>query len=112
MRFLWQVVHIATFLLNLTIAPVILRDLLQDFPALPSLQCVVSAMSLTWTPHYEDQLTPVTTQEALDEGASTSIQSKVRSIITPPENVTWSTAQLAPFVQRLAPGQPVEGRVF
>lgn len=105
-------IPLPSFLLNLTIEFVILRDLLQDFPALPSLQCVVSAMSLTWTPHHEDQLTPVTTQEASAEGASTSIQPKVRSVITPPENVTWSTAQLAPFVQRLAPGQPVEGRVF
>lgn len=44
------------------------------------------------------------------EGASDRIQPKFRSMITPPENSTWTTAQLAPFVQRLTPGQPVEGK--
>ena len=50
--------------------------------------------------------------EALEskEGASDRIQPKFRSMITPPENSTWTTAQLAPFVQRLAPRQPVEGK--
>ena len=46
---------------------------------------------------------------ASEGGVSTSIQPKFRSMITPPENNTWTTAQLAPFVQRLAPGKPVEG---
>lgn len=48
----------------------------------------------------------------LGEGASTCTQPKVRTIITPPENITWSTVQLAPFVQRLSPGQPVEGEII
>lgn len=122
------------------------RDLLQDFPALPSLQCVVSAVCLSSTPHSDVLLSPVISQESSGEGPSTSSQSKVRStlesslmgpstsiqsevprhlgagaststqpkvrtIITPPENITWSTAQLAPFVQRLSPGQSVEGEI-
>lgn len=45
------------------------------------------------------------------EGTSTCSQPQFRSIITPPETVTWSTAQLAPFVQRLAPGQSTKGKV-
>ena len=119
------------------------RDLLQDFPALPSLQCVVSAVSLSSTPHSDDLLSQAPSQESSGEGTSTSTQPevwsteessskgfsskilsaeefssegassstlpKIRSIITPPENITWTSAQLAPFVQRLAPGQPIEG---
>ena len=117
------------------------RDLLQDFPALSSLQCVVGAVCLSSstqsvvpssTPTPEDtsmkegptrdadmSLESVgedpSTQnftETLEskEGGSDRIQPKFRSMITPPENSTWTTAQLAPFVQRLAPGQPVEGK--
>ena len=90
-----------------------LRELLQDFPALPSLQCVVSAISLSSTPHSEDPLNENTTSETSSaEGAPTSTKPISRSVITPPENTMWSSAQLAPFVQRLAPGQPVEGIVF
>jgi len=115
------------------------QDLLQDFPALSSLQCVVGAVCLSSstqsvvpspTPTPEDtsmkegptsdadmSLESVgedpSTQnftETLEskEGGSDRIQPKFRSMITPPENSTWTTAQLAPFVQRLAPGQPVE----
>jgi len=118
------------------------QDLLQDFPALPSLQCVVSAVSLSSTPHSDDLLSQAPSQESSGEGTSTSTQPevwsteessskgfsskilsaeefssegassstlpKIRSIITPPENITWTSAQLAPFVQRLAPGQPIE----
>lgn len=90
----------------------VVRELLQDFPALPSLQCVVSAISLSSTPHSDDPLTQnATTEGPQAEGAPTSTKPTVRSVITPPENTTWSSAQLAPFVQRLAPGQPVEGTV-
>lgn len=119
------------------------QELLHDFPALPSLQCVVSAVSLSSTPHTDDLLLsqdhtressgkdtsrsglvkvwstlessgedlPTDTHPqvhsslASGEGTSTCSQPQFRSIITPPETVTWSTAQLAPFVQRLAPGQ-------
>lgn len=90
----------------------VLRELLQDFPALPSLQCVVSAISLSSTPHSDDPLNErVTTEGPSSDGASTGTKPMVRSVITPPENTMWSSAQLAPFVQRLAPGQPVEGTV-
>ena len=89
-----------------------LRELLQDFPALPSLQCVVSAISLSSTPHSEDPLNENATSETSSaEGAPTSTKPIARSVITPPENTMWSSAQLAPFVQRLAPGQPLEGTV-
>ena len=89
-----------------------LRELLQDFPALPSLQCVVSAISLSSTPHSEDPLNENATSETSSaEGAPTSTKPIARSVITPPENTMWSSAQLAPFVQRLAPGQPIEGTV-
>lgn len=91
----------------------VLRELLQDFPALPSLQCVVSAISLSSTPHSDDPLKErVTTEGPSSDGASTGTKPMVRSVITPPENTMWSSAQLAPFVQRLAPGQPVEGTVY
>ena len=90
----------------------VLRELLQDFPALPSLQCVVSAISLSSTPHSDDPLNENATAEGRSaDGAPTSTKPTVRSVITPPENTMWSSAQLAPFVQRLAPGQPVEGTV-
>lgn len=90
----------------------VLRELLQDFPALPSLQCVVSAISLSSTPHSDDPLNENATVEGPSaDGAPTSTKPTVRSVITPPENTMWSSAQLAPFVQRLAPGQPVEGTV-
>ena len=125
-----------------------LRELLQDFPALSSLQCVVSAVSLSSAPDSDDSLSqdhnqessgedtsrsglvkvwptlessgedpPTYTQSEVHsslesgEGTSTCSQPKFRSIITPPETVTWSTAQLVPFVQRLAPGKPIEGKV-
>jgi len=85
------------------------QELLQDFPALPSLQCVVSAISLSSTPHSDDPLNENATVEGPSaDGAPTSTKPTVRSVITPPENTMWSSAQLAPFVQRLAPGQPVE----
>ena len=90
----------------------VLRELLQDFPTLPSLQCVVSAISLSSTPHSDDPLNErVTTEGPSSDGAPTGTKPMVRSVITPPENTMWSSAQLAPFVQRLAPGQPVEGTV-
>ena len=90
----------------------VLRELLQDFPSLPSLQCVVSAISLSSTPHSDDPLNEsATTEGPSSDGALTSTKPTVRSVITPPENTMWSSAQLAPFVQRLATGQPVEGTV-
>nr|XP_058960995.1 integrator complex subunit 1-like isoform X3 [Pocillopora verrucosa] len=85
------------------------QDLLQEFPALPSLQSVVSAISLSSSPHSDDPLTHVSvTLGPSSEGAPSSTQLKVRSVITPPESISWSSAQLAPFVQRLSPGQPLD----
>lgn len=121
------------------------QDLLQDFPALPSLQCIVGAVCLSSSAKSNVPLSQGSSEDASDNndsasnqakdqsyldilgegsssltlseahsapasegGVSTSIQPKFRSMITPPENNTWTTAQLAPFVQRLAPGKPVE----
>ncbi|XP_031573151.1 integrator complex subunit 1-like [Actinia tenebrosa] len=74
----------------------LLNDLLYDFPDLPSLKCLVSALSV---PKASAPMS--STAVSLPAGSS-----KFRTMIMPLEISTWTPAQLAPAVQQLSPWKP------
>lgn len=100
------------------------RDLSHDFPELAPLKCVLSVVLVPRTRSWGES-SHARTQSLRGEsgdGKSTAgsalrdnekrVSPHFSPIIMPLEIMAWTPAQLAPFILKLAPHQPVDGMYY